>query len=136
MEKNVRMQMIAENEPIFRNAFNNFENGYAILQLPIEVPYKFRGYGEIVKYLEQEPNRADYNILYADAIEDLNGMEDDQINEVLENIFMIYNVGNRPDNYYGTSLSVSDVVVLKINNEVNAYYVDNFGFEKLRNFEV
>ena len=39
------------------------------------------------------------------------------------------------DNYYGTSLSVSDVVVLKLNNITNAYYVNIIGFKELENFE-
>ena len=51
-----------------------------------------------------------------------------------EGIFIRFNC-DIPIDYYGTSLSVSDVVVLKMNNVITAYYVDSFGFKKLENFE-
>lgn len=138
MDNTMRKNKIMELEPIFKNMFRNCKNGYVILQLPIEVPYKFRGYTDVTTYLKQEPNRADYNILWVDKCMSLDNPTTKEINEILEGIFIRFNCGERPtmtDNYYGTSLSVSDIVVLKLNNVTNAYYVDNFGFKKLENFE-
>ena len=134
-----RVQKIVENDTTFKNAFNNFENGYAILQLPIDIPYKFRNYEDVTEYLKTEPNRNDYKMLFADTCMSMEDLTNAEIIEVLEGIFIRFNSEGRPtedDNYYGTSLSVSDVIVLKINNEVTAYYVDSFGFKKLENFEV
>lgn len=57
--------------------------------------------------------------------------------EILNNIYFKFNMPNRPnedDNYYGTSLSVSDIVVIKRNGVTTAYYVDIFGFKKVENF--
>jgi hypothetical protein len=135
MNRNERMQKIVENEPIFINTFNNSKNAYAILQLPIEALYKFRDYEDITEYLKIEPARDDYNVIYAKELNAIKGTTDKTVNAVLENIFMMYNTGNRPTDYYGTSLSVSDVIMLKIDNKVTAYYVDSFGFKKLENFE-
>lgn len=136
MNRNERMQKIVENESTFINTFNNFENGYAILQLPIEALYKFRDYEDVTEYLKLKPVREDYNVLYARELNAISGTTDKTVNAVLENLYIMYNVGDRPADYYGTSLSVSDVLILKINNTTTAYYVDSFGFKKLENFEV
>lgn len=50
---------------------------------------------------------------------------------ILERVYNIFNI-NKPADFKGHSLSVSDVVTL---NGV-AYYVDTFGFKKLRDFDV
>jgi len=51
----------------------------------------------------------------------------------LETIYEKFNI-NRPKDYRGHSLSVSDVVVLHINGENSAHYVDSFGFTALPDF--
>ena len=138
MNRNERLQKIVENEPTFINTFNNSENAYVILQLPIEALYKFRDYEDVTEYLKLKPVREDYNILWAERCMSLDNPTTKEINEILEGIFIRFNCGERPtmtDNYYGTSLSVSDVIILKLNNTTNAYYVDSFGFKKLENFE-
>lgn len=134
MNKVERMNRIKENAIMYINKFNNCENGYAILQLPIDVIYKFRDYEDVTTFLKKEPDRADYEILYADRCMGLENPTTKEINEILEGIFTRFNC-DIPTDYFGTSLSVSDVVVIKLNNEVTAYYVDTFGFKKLENFE-
>lgn len=133
--------VINENEPVFQETFNNCENGFAILQLPIECDYKFRDYEDIVEYLHKEPNRNDYKVLYAEEVKafgvrGINFESSDAITHILEGIFVRFNVGERAENYYGTSVSVSDVIVIKINNETQAYYVGGCGYNKLNNFVV
>ena len=51
----------------------------------------------------------------------------------LDNIFERFNI-DRPDDFHGHSLSVSDVVVTKQAEEIKAYYVDSFGFQELPDF--
>lgn len=51
----------------------------------------------------------------------------------LETIYEKFNI-NHPADYRGHSLSVSDVVVLHINGENSAHYVDSFGFTALPDF--
>lgn len=134
--KNERITMIKNNENKFRHIFDNCENGYAILQLPIEVIYKFRGYDEIVEYLKQVPNRDDYNIIYAAEVDKNSWKFQNTITNILDYIFCIYNRGERPEDYYGTSVSVSDVIIVKVQGRVFAYYVDTFGFKELNDFNV
>ena len=51
----------------------------------------------------------------------------------LEDIFERFNI-NRPNDFHGHSLSVSDVIVINRMAETKAYYVDSFGFEELPDF--
>jgi len=52
---------------------------------------------------------------------------------VLNRIYADFNV-NRPADFTGHSLSVSDVIVVKYGNNVSAHYVDSAGFEPLAGF--
>lgn len=54
-------------------------------------------------------------------------------NRELEDIFVELNV-DRPEDFCGHSLSVSDVIVFTENEKMEAYYVDRYGFEPLPNF--
>ncbi len=51
----------------------------------------------------------------------------------LENIFERFNI-DRPEDFRGHSLSVSDVIVINRGAEITAYYVDSFGFQELPEF--
>lgn len=51
----------------------------------------------------------------------------------LDNIFERFNI-DRPEDFRGHSLSVSDVIVINRTAETKAYYVDSFGFEELPEF--
>ncbi len=133
MDINKIKRRIDENEITFTDIFNSCENGYAILQLPFEIPYKFRRYSDLGQY----PDRYDYKILFAEKCMGMPKLTDAELIELLEGIFVKFNTDSRPtvdDNYYGTPLSVSDVIILKLNNKEYPYYVDSIGFKKIRNF--
>lgn len=70
-----------------------------------------------------EINQDNYNVIYA---AELNGMK-------LEDIFTRFNI-HHPDDYCGHSLSVSDVIMTKQDNEYKAFYVDDIGFKELPEF--
>lgn len=53
--------------------------------------------------------------------------------EFLEYIFELFNM-NRPSDFKGHSLSVSDVVCININGFSSFYYVDSVGFYYLSSF--
>lgn len=55
------------------------------------------------------------------------------IPELLNNLFYRFNM-ERPEDFHGHSLSVSDIVALKANDVVTAHYVDRFGFQELYGF--
>ena len=52
---------------------------------------------------------------------------------ILESLYARFNL-DRPEDFHGHSLSVSDVIALKQNGRVTCYYTDSFGFEKLPDF--
>lgn len=102
------------------------EEKFSIYQIRDDSPgreYKFMG----TSFLEDQgmqARREDYNLMYtADFTE----------NETLDNIFQRFNI-DRPSDFYGHSLSVSDVIVVSHNGETKSYYVDSFGFAELPEF--
>ena len=70
-----------------------------------------------------ELERVNYKLVYSAP---LNGQD-------LDKIYENFNI-NRPDDFTGHSLSVSDVVVLRQNNEISAHYIDRAGFVALPSF--
>ena len=52
---------------------------------------------------------------------------------ILEGLYAKFNL-DRPEDFHGHSLSVSDVIVLKQKGQVTSYYIDSFGFQKLPDF--
>ncbi len=98
--------------------------------------YQIKG-GEETRYIRFEPyenlvsagEKPDFNNyakIYTGSVSDLKGSS---ISEKLESAFEKFNV-DRPKDFTGHSLSVSDVVVM---NDT-PYYVDTVGFRKLNDF--
>ena len=52
---------------------------------------------------------------------------------ILESLYARFNL-DRPEDFHGHSLSVSDVIALKQNGRLSCYYTDSFGFQKLPDF--
>lgn len=69
-------------------------------------------------------SRADYDLIYAAPLTD---------KDTLDGIYERFNI-QRPADFTGHSLSVSDVVVLNDGSTVKAYYVDSIGFAELPDF--
>ncbi len=90
--------------------------------------YQFTPMREL-KEMGHAVERQHYEPIYAMTVP---GTETKQ-EQFLEGIFHTFNV-NRPDDFRGHSLSVSDIVALKANGEVSFHYVDSFGFQKLDGF--
>ena len=131
MTRTERTAIIKENENGFKDIFNNNASAYAILQLPIEVPYKFCGLEDIKEITGQEPNRDDYNVLYAKGLNWEGEITENDFYEIADAIY----IGVKPD-YCGPSTSVSDVVMIKINGITKAIYIDSFGYKVLENFSI
>lgn len=75
-------------------------------------------------------NIDDYNLVYDDKIADISG---DTIEQKLENIFADFN-SQHHENFYGHSLSVSDVVVIGNEENQTAYYCNDIGFTEFSEF--
>lgn len=102
------------------------ENRYGIYQLDVD------GKGREYRFMNMDfvsghglaVDRADYKLIYSDVLKE---------SDTLDSLFEKFNL-NHPADFTGHSLSVSDVVVLQRNGNVNAYYVDSFGFTELPEF--
>ena len=76
-----------------------------------------------------KPEFANYYSVYTGVIDE--GAESESA--VLAKLFYIFNM-ERPSDFTGHSLSVSDVVVLRRNEVTSAYYADSFGSQALPDF--
>ncbi|MEY8519287.1 DUF3849 domain-containing protein [Lachnospiraceae bacterium 29-84] len=111
---------------------------YGIYQLkdnPELRDFHFAGTEELLKrgilsddFREIQPGN--YNLVYAGELSDIHGQSQ---REKLNAVFEKFNI-DRPADYKGHSLSVSDVVVLHENGENSAHFVDSFGFTRLPGF--
>ena len=98
---------------------------FAIYQMDTggEHTYQFMGF-ESAQKLGYTIDGKDYRMVYAAP----------WISTItLDDIFERFNI-NRPNDFHGHSLSVSDVIVINRTAETKAYYVDSFGFEELPDF--
>ena len=78
--------------------------------------------------LEKPPSAEDYKAVYTQSV-----INDRPVGALLEQVFDRFNV-ERPADYTGFSLSVSDVVALKHDGEVSYHYCDTIGFRTLDGF--
>ena len=106
-------------------------DGYAILQLKRTEENRDRRF-ESYDSLERQGLQADinfYDTMYTGPITTQSANTD----VICENLFVKFNT-DRPENFKGHSLSVSDVIALKLQEAVKYYYVDSFGFKELPGF--
>ena len=74
--------------------------------------------------------RANYEVVYVDH---LKTVSDKSIPELLEGIYYRFNM-EHPDDFYGHSLSVGDVVALKVGGVTTVHFVDRYGWQELHGF--
>lgn len=74
--------------------------------------------------------RTNYEAVYTG---DLHFAANKTIPELLNDTFYRFNM-DRPEDFYGHSLSVSDIVALKVDSTVSVHYVDRYGFQELHGF--
>ena len=101
-------------------------DAYAVMQLKGSAPAELRYTG--LKYLSQPPSPGNYDILYTGPIVCAQNQS-----ATLENLFEIFNI-NRPGDFTGHSLSVSDIIALKQDGVVSYHYCDSVGFQELPSF--
>ena len=77
---------------------------------------------------EMEPEIDRYKVVYHGSIS-----VSEDVNQQLEDLYVKFNI-DHPEDFRGRSMSVSDIVALKIAGEVSFHYVDSFGFQKLNHF--
>lgn len=96
---------------------------YQITARDPEHDYRFMGL-DFVQKKDMTVARADYDLIYTAPLTE---------KDTLDSIYERFNI-QRPADFTGHSLSVSDVVVLNDGSTVKAYYVDSIGFAELPEF--
>ena len=109
-------------------------DGYAILQLNHDNEdtrdMRFMSLDFIERMNGEAPQIDSYDVTYADTLH--TASTDPAV--ICENLYTKFNI-DRPEDFRGHSLSVSDVVALKQQGIVNYYFVDSFGFKELPGFD-
>ena len=120
------------------------ENSYAIYQLKPEPRYhslRFASLSELRSLSRKKGNHADaalgvtesrYDLVYTGALSPTLAAHRTP-EAILEGLYTRFNL-NRPDDFRGHSLSVSDVIAFNLNGQTECYYTDSFGFYKLPAF--
>lgn len=88
-----------------------------------DVSYAFAGW----RYAKDHFNLSDYEEVYSGNTE-VDETDENEPYMALEELFRKFNVGVRPEDYRGHSLSTSDIVEL----DGVLYYVDSFGWRELK----
>lgn len=102
------------------------EKQFGIYQITARDPehdYRFMNL-DFVKRHGMEVNRADYELVYTEPLTE---------KDTLEAIYERFNI-QRPADFTGHSLSVSDVAVINDGESIKACYVDSIGFAELPDF--
>ena len=119
----VKAQFPATPKNRWQEAFlQNPADGYCIYQLKeseAELRFMNRDY---LRTHNLEPSYAHYDAVYSGTLS-VNGNP----TKTLDDLYLKFNA-ERPQDFLGHSLSVSDIIVLKQNGMVSCHYVDSIGF--------
>ena len=112
---------------IEKRFLDNPKDAFVIYQLTDEAPREahFAGLDE----LKVAPVRENYEAVYTRDL-----VPEDNPARILDNLFAEFNV-QRPEDFTGHSLSVSDIVALKQNGIVSYHFCDSIGFKELPDFQ-
>lgn len=104
------------------------ENRFDIYQ--VKHGTSFRNYGfenmERLKARDLKVEYQNYDFIYSGELDD--GMN-------LEDLYRKFNL-DKPEDFKGHSLSVSDVVVIHKDGETTSHFVDSFGYKEVPDFVV
>ena len=118
----VRLDTLVKEQKLLSSGEKQF-GIYQITARDPEHDYRFMNL-DFVKRHGMEVNRADYELTYTAPLTE---------KDTLEAIYERFNI-QRPEDFTGHSLSVSDVVVLNDGKSIKACYVDSIGFAELPDF--
>ena len=124
---------------ILRDFMENSNDCYAIFQVdydsgnfPDRAKRIFSGMAEIKNLGLPLPSMEQYQTVYCETLPS-NLWRKENITSLLDNLYEEFNI-KIPDEYTGHSMSVSDVVAIKLQGEIGFYFVDVVGFVELANF--
>lgn len=130
-EKEAVIEVLPDNEAEIVAFLESSTDSYAIFQLREDIKDNARRsytYYSLLQEKGMEPEIERYKLVYRDAFS-----ASDNISEQLEELYEKFNL-NRPEDFTGHSMSVRDIVALKIDGKVSCHFVDSVGFKELSDF--
>ncbi len=109
-------------------------DSYAILQLrhTDDTLYeRFESYSSLQRQ-GKEPDVDHYEVVYHGTLPQ-SPVTPEAVMAQLEALYVQFNMA-RPEDFTGHSLSVSDIVALRVDGVVSCHYVDSIGFQELEGF--
>ena len=106
-------------------------DSFAILQLNDDPQFAHERFVRLSELTKRglKPNAEHYEVVYIGSLNDT-GMD---IEDYLEHLYMVFNI-ERPDDFQGHSLSVSDIVAIRKNGTVRFWFCDSIGFKEVPEF--
>ena len=122
LENDIKTEELTEESSFLSHT----ENSYAIYQYhqaDNEMGYQYMSL-DFIEKMGMSVKGADYQMMYQGVLE---------AQDTLEDLYIKFNI-DRPEDFEGHSMSTSDVVILKRDGEMKAYYVNDIGFRELPEF--
>lgn len=124
-EKKIDKNQFRQNVRSLLDGETNYKNNYLNNEKNTDGNwgYKFMGLS-IISNMGLSVDGKDYRMMFMEQLHE---------HDSLDELYHRFNA-ERPEGFDGHSLSVSDVVIMKRNGEMKAYYVDDVGFSELPEF--
>lgn len=122
LENDIKTEELTEESSFLSHT----ENSYAIYQYhqaDNEMGYQYMSL-DFIEKMGMSVKGSDYQMMYQGVLE---------AQDTLEDLYIKFNI-DRPEDIEGHSMSTSDVVILKRDGEMKAYYVNDIGFRELPEF--
>ena len=122
LENDIKTEELTEESSFLSHT----ENSYAIYQYhqaDNEMGYQYMSL-DFIEKMGMSVKGQDYQMMYQGVLE---------VQDTLEDLYIKFNI-DRPEGFKGHSMSTSDVVILKRDGEMKAYYVNDIGFRELPEF--
>lgn len=122
LENDIKTEELAEESSFLSHT----ENSYAIYQyrqVDDAIGYQYMSL-DFIEKMGMSVKGSDYQMMYQGVLE---------AQDTLEDLYIKFNI-DRPEGFKGHSMSTSDVVILKRDGEMKAYYVNDIGFRELPEF--
>lgn len=113
---------LLEKEAPLLYGHDNYFGIYQLKDTEAAAGYHFMNY-EFLQSKGMKVLKENYELVYQDALG----------KQTLDDIFERFNI-HRPDDFTGHSLSVSDIVVVRKDDETKAHFVDSIGYEEIEDF--
>ncbi len=112
----------------------NQNDCYAILQLREDEECALELFSSMkeLQRMGKEPEIDHYEVVHFGNLP-AHPVSQEQVPMLLESLYETYNI-DRPKDFTGHSLSVSDVIALKLQGQISCHYVDSIGFQQLPDF--